>query len=356
MDSQICATLLDQHPVETLCIALDGEVKFANRSARTLLDAAEGAAPGNFFELVDETDSALGERVRRCAGSSAWQPISVSVRAGANRGLRVAMRCRGAMDAATGELTALLVGDPLRPAAFEEHRRLIRQLNAELAEQARIRAQLDEALANQARLNTELVHRVKNNLALLTSLIRSKKAASDNDEVRNALDEIQARLMSVALVHDVLDRNRDVDVIDARELLEMLCDQMENSICPPGVTIKRDLTSYRLHVTEATPLALLVNELVTNSIKHAFRDRAEGQVDVALRRNGVDKIEVHVADNGAGFEGDGNGDGDGTGSRIVRALAEQLHGDLSVTSGNGTSWQLIFKPSLGPRPPDETVH
>ena len=97
---------------------------------------------------------------------------------------------------------------------------------------------------------------------------------------------------------------------------------------------------FRLHVSEATPMALLVNELVTNSLKHAFRGRAGGRVDIAFKRNGVDKIEVHVADDGAGYQDAQTGHG----SRIVEALTQQLHGELSVKSDQGTSWQLIFKP------------
>ncbi len=199
---------------------------------------------------------------------------------------------------------------------------------------------LDQTFCNETRLHQELIHRVKNNLSLLGSLIRLRASAAADDDVRAALDEIQARVMSIGLVHELLDHNKQIDIVDAKDLLEKLCKQMEASICPPGVTISRDLMPFKLHVAEATPMAHLVNELVTNSLKHAFRDRTGGRVDISFRRNGVDKIEVHVAVDGAGYQDSKSGHG----SHIINALAAQLQGELSVRSEMGTSWLLIFKP------------
>ena len=339
MELEALTKLLDLHPSGTLNVGLDGAISYANRSAANLL----GSDEGDFYTSFSETADDVAAIVRRCAGSSAWQPIVLTLHGGEHDGMRIDLLCRGVRDPESGTISAVLVVDHGRRRNFEEHRELIRKLNAELAEQRKMRVRLDDALENETRLHRELIHRVKNNLSLLQSLIRFRAASSDDPSVEAALQDIQARVMSIALVHDLLDRKQQIDVLDARDLIETLCDQMESSICPPGVTIRRDLTSYHLHVSEATPLCLLINELVTNSLKHAFRDGETGTVEVALRRNGVDKIEVHVVDDGTGF--DVNIGSSGTGSRIVRALSQQLRGELTVETKKGTAWQLIFAPS-----------
>lgn len=341
MDTGTLAIFLDAHPNESLCLDLDGTVRFANRSANSMLVQSGSSVGSNFFDLFEESADSLREKILSCAGSNAWQPISVTLSSGSYDGMRVALRCRGLRVAESGKLLALVTADESRKPLFHQHRDLIRRLNAELAEQRDMRIKLDAALENETRLHQELIHRVKNNLMLLTSLIRARGAGTDDPAVKSALSDIQARVQSIGLVHQLLDQKKQIDVVDAEDLLEQLSQQMETSICPPGVTIRRELTPYKLHVSDATPLALLVNELVTNALKHAFEGRDKGQVEIALRRNGVDKIEVHVADDGAGYEAAEGGHG----SRIVEALASQLQGELSVKSDTGTSWQLIFAPS-----------
>ncbi len=339
--SDLRIPVLDQHPTATICVALDGNVTYANRNAVRLLGQTDTLVGANIFNMFHEPEEKVAEIIHAAAASSIWQPLELTMSSGSHEGVRLALRCRGMRDPESGVITAVLTSDENRKPTFEEHRKLIRKLNAELREQHFIRKKLDAALENETRLHQELIHRVKNNLSLLSSLIRVRAAAAENEEVKSALEDVQARVMSIGLVHELLDQNKQIDVVDSEQLLERLCVQMESSVCPPGVTIKRNFTPYKLHVSEATPLALLINELVTNSLKHAFSDRATGEVDIALKRNGVDKIEVHVADNGAGFL---NATG-GHGSRIVEALAQQLNAEMSVTSDQGTSWQLIFAPT-----------
>ena len=318
---------------------LDGSVLFANRAARDLLGLPEDDAA--LYDHFEEDATEVAAKIRRGAGSDLWQPIKLTVGRGPHKGVRIDLRCRGMPDRESGELHAVLITDDARRHVFAEHRRLIARLNAELAEQRKMRLRLDASLLNETKLHQELIHRVKNNLSLLASLIRIRSSGAKEPPVKTALDEILARVMSIGLVHELLDREKQIDVVDAAVLLESLCAQMESSICPPGVTISREIEPYKRHVSDATPLALLVNELVTNALKHAFVGTEGGVVDIRLKRNGVDKIEVHVRDNGAGFADAGKGHG----TRIVQGLAATLDGELSVSSQDGTSWQLVFAPS-----------
>jgi two-component sensor histidine kinase len=346
VNAEDCTLLLDNHPAEALSVAMDGSVLYANRRARALLGSADvfeiQLDDINFYTLWAEPSEKVRDMLARCAGSSAWQPFSLEVEDGAHAGLRVALRARGVRKYADASVRALIVSDDGRIEPFREHRRLIRRLNGELADLRRMEDRLKRTLANEEKLHAELVHRVKNNLSVLSALVRTRAAATDDPAVKEALNEIGTRIGAVAIVHDILDRKKQIDIVDAEELVDTLCGQLEASICPPGVTIGRELVSYPLHIEDATPLCLLINELITNSLKHAFKGNNRGRVDVALRRNGVDKIEIHVADDGDGFDEQGvNG---GSGSRIVRALAMQLRGELTIRSDHGTSWQLIFPP------------
>ena len=117
----------------------------------------------------------------------------------------------------------LFVEDTADAERFEEHSRLVQSLNAELATHQRLRNDLAGALRAERHLHRELIHRVKNNLSLLAVITRSRRQASDSEEVHEALADVEARLQSIAHVHDLLDSQGEIDVIDAAMLIERLC-------------------------------------------------------------------------------------------------------------------------------------
>ncbi|MFN0262685.1 sensor histidine kinase [Tepidamorphus sp. 3E244] len=337
MSMELCDEILETHPAESISMSVDGEIMFANARARKLIIRGEEKFP----DLWSESRERVLEIIGHCAGGSTWQPFALTRKGGGHDGVKMRWRGRGYRRDGKPPMVAI-VGDESHTHAFEEHRKLVRELNEQLAHHMRMEAKLDEALTGQQKLHRELVHRVKNNLSILSALIRLRANSAVSEETRDALKQLESRTMAMALVHQMLDRNQQIDRVDAAQVVEQLCGIIESSILPPNVKIIRDLTPHPLHIDDATPLCLLVNELVTNSIKHAFSGSDSGEVHVRLKKNGVDKLEVHVADNGAGFSE--AGDGKGSGTRIVRALTEQLRGDLHVESENGTVWQLIFPP------------
>lgn len=343
MDGETCRQLLTQHPNGTLHVDLDGSIRFANKAAIALLKFEEfDSDTCNFFDIWLEQKAGVREDFVRCAGSSAWLPITLTLARGPHAGIQVAMLARGMKLDENAPPSLVVVSHEGRREAFREHKKLVSELNHELSKQYRLRRQLEKALSSEKTLRVELVHRVKNNLSVLSTLVSTREDAVSSEEAKTALKELSNRIIAIALVHEILDRKREIHLVDAHELIEELCTKLETSLCPPGVVIERDLTPYPLHVGDATPLCLLINELVTNSLKHAFAGRKDGKVEVSLKRNGVDKLEVHVADNGRGCD---KGDlVNGSGSMIVKALAEKLNGEISLHSDAGTTWQLIFPP------------
>lgn len=335
--------ILNGHPTETLKVALNGSVLYANdRAVRLLNDDEIALEQRNFFDMWEEPSETVRRMIQNCAGSSQWLPMTLRIRSGDHAGARVAMLGRGFRANAAASVEALIVTDAGRGETFEEHRRLVRRLNKELAKHRNLELRLQETLDREQSLHQELIHRVKNNLALLSALIRTRADATDSAEAKEALNDIMSRTIAIGLVHEILDRTDATMHVDAKRMIEELCNQLDASICPKGVVIERDLASHMLRVSDATPLCLLVNELVTNALKHAFAGRDKGKVEVSLRRNGVDKLEVSVADNGGGLEDDKLERG--SGARIIKALATQLRGELSMKSDAGVSWRLEFPP------------
>ena len=333
---------------------LAGRVVLANRKARDMLglspdDLARGVAMAD--HLRTEHDDMAG-MIERTAGMTGERPVAMTIVTGDMTGARIITRARGMMPEDGSGPLAVFVLDEARAPHFEAHTALIRQLNRELARQHDLKEELNAALKTERYLHGELVHRVKNNLAMLDVLIRSRRKAAESDEVRDVLDEMSLRCRAIALVHELLDRKEEIEIVDASELLEELCELMQRAICPPGVSLEHELERFMLHVEDATPLCLLVNELVTNAVKHAFGDRPEGTIRLVFKRNGQDKLELRVGDDGRGGvvappaapEARPAGAGGGHGRGIVAALSRQLGGTLDVIEEGGTEYVLIFRP------------
>ncbi|WP_172971382.1 sensor histidine kinase [Palleronia sp. THAF1] len=284
----------------------------------------------------------MADALRRAAGSSIWVPAAATMTAGSLTGLRQHVRMRG-LRVANGQPQVLMVIRKDAPNAFKEHTDLISKLNAQLAEQTRLRSDLQKSVDKERYLHGELIHRVKNNLALLSSLIRHQSRTEDSDAARRALDSIGLRVRSIALVHQLLDKNQSLEVLNAGELIKELCELMNDSVLPEKVTLDADVAALDLHNEDATSLCLLINELMTNAIKHAFKGRDSGRIELRFAKNGVEKMELRIRDDGGGIVESETSE-TARGMTIINALASNLNGELKQHSGNGTEWTLIFHP------------
>lgn len=348
MDDEACCRALDLLDREVVMVDLSGAVLYANGAARRLIDPPpEGEVePRAFHALWTERPGEVRALLRRLGGMSTWQPFTLTRAAGAHEGLRIQMRGRAFLPSGDpGQAPRLLLtSDAYRERAFEDHRRLIRHLNVRIGEGSRMEGVLTQLLQTEQRLRQELVHRVKNNLAMLLSLLRMNRQRVESPEAASQLEEMERRILSIAAVHDALDRSHDTDFVRADELIERICSQLENAVAPGRITIRRSLVPVRLHITDATPLALIVNELVTNALKHAFPEDKAGTISIHLKKNGVEKLEAVVQDDGVGLSMPLGAAGRGQGSAILEALADQLQGEIVRTAEQGTTWQLVFAP------------
>ncbi|MBB2792302.1 UNVERIFIED_ORG: PAS domain S-box-containing protein [Rhizobium pisi] len=186
----------------------------------------------------------------------------------------------------------------------------------------------------------EMSHRIKNSLALVAGMLAMQARSAKQAEVGQALRDAEARVGTIAQVHDQLWRQPHIETVDLADFLSSLCQRLEQSTSRHAVSV--DVDSCTVDADRAIQIALLVNELVTNAFKHAYSDTC-GTVSVIARSTG-DEICLEVADAGKGlpaeFSADEN-DGKSLGMKVVRALVQQLRAELQVEDRRpGTSFVI----------------
>jgi PAS domain S-box-containing protein len=207
-----------------------------------------------------------------------------------------------------------------------------------------------EVILNNVRekeiLIKELHHRVKNNLQVISSLLNLQAALFDDDRLKHAIQDSQQRIKSMATVHDLLYQSSNISLIDFSEYIQNLIQEIVNSYKLPHQEIHIDLQVEPLHYTieKAIPLGLFVNEIVTNSLKHGFHNRKDGEISCKLNNLPNGKHQMEIADNGNGIQHTKNQTAQKSlGLMLIDNLAEQIDGTLVKSSSkDGTRYTLTF--------------
>ncbi len=203
----------------------------------------------------------------------------------------------------------------------------------------------DRMLMSKDATIREIHHRVKNNLQTIASLLRLQRRRLHTAEARAALAESERRIRSIAIVHETLSRDAG-DVVDFTEIVKPLVREVEESVSSPDLSIRFTVEGEGgdLPGEVATPLAVVLNELMQNAVDHAFVERTVGTVHVVLTRRS-DHLEIDVSDDGVGLPDDFTLDAStGLGLSIVKALVTgELGGSIEMRAnrvgerGSGTS-------------------
>lgn len=213
----------------------------------------------------------------------------------------------------------------------------------DVTERLRIQQERDAALEKQKLLLRELGHRVKNHLGMIVSLLRLKQSRQEDRAVADEFARAIERVNTIAYLHDQLYRSGDVEIVEVRKYLEDVCDNLAASLlADTGIRIVREIEPFAFHVDQAVPIGLIVNEAITNAAKYAFGPGQEGQITVRLRVRG-ERATLTVSDNGRGFPPNRT---EGVGTRLIRALADQIGARLRVVSRNGVTVSLTFSARL----------
>jgi len=211
--------------------------------------------------------------------------------------------------------------------------------------QARV-AELSALLAQKDVLIQEIHHRVKNNLQLIASLLNLQSYHVSDPAALEKFRESQNRVRSLAFVHEALYQARDLSRLDCASYLRDLTTHLLRSYQMSGrVQVRVDVSEILLRPDTAVTCGLIANELVSNSLKHAFPDERSGEITVAFRVDGGgEQFELEVRDDGCGLPADlERRKRDSLGLELVNALTGQLAGKLEYGSGPGAWFRLRFR-------------
>ncbi len=242
-----------------------------------------------------------------------------------------------------GGLTAAKKAD-VNIELFNELTRLNNELSSARRELLKKNAELERALEEKEMLLREINHRVKNNLMIISSLLNlQSRYVKDLDDLM-LFKEAQTKARSMAMLHERLYRSGKHKRVEFGEYLQGLLKDLYYSFAHERkLKLETHIDDAELDINTVVPLVLILNELFTNAVKHAFPGESEGTVSVSFRRmNGTYRLEFR--DDGAGLpEGFDWETSPTMGMQIIRSLAEQLNADLNVTSDNGTCFSIEFR-------------
>lgn len=238
-------------------------------------------------------------------------------------------------------------------AIFNNDGKVVKMIGSiqDVTEQKNIELELKMALDEKEVMMMEIHHRVKNNLAVISGLLQLETGFRSDSDANSSLLKSISRIKTMAAIHEHLYKSKNFSNICfdtyISELVEIIEDLYQDQLKDIKVHIHTD--KINLNINQAIPCGLILSELISNSYKHAFKDRKEGQIDIKVSLQG-DEVEIIVKDNGVGI--DENIDPEKSSSlgfTLLEILSKQLHAEYNITGNEGTRTRLLFNKELNKR-------
>ncbi len=225
--------------------------------------------------------------------------------------------------------------------------KMARDLQRSSDDRKRVEEEIKKSLKEKEVLLREIHHRVKNNMQIISSLLTLQSQYLKDKKDADIFIDSQNRIESMSLVHEKLYQSRDLAKIDFKEYVEDMTSGLFQSygVDAGNISLNIDVENIELAIDHAIPCGLIINELVTNSLKYAFPEGRKGEIKISLRSSGENVIELVVGDNGIGIPKDLDfRKTESLGLHLVTILAEsQLHGEIKLDRSNGTEFQIKFR-------------
>ncbi len=312
---------------EAILVAQDGLLKFVNRVAVEMTGYSEQELISRpFSELIhpDDREMVVGRYLKRLAGDAAL-PRYV---------FRVLSRDGGTKWV---EIWAVQVDWEGRPATLN--------FLTDISDRHKADEAIQASLREKEVMLREIHHRVKNNMQVVSSLFNLQSGYTLNEECRAILKKGQTRIQAMSLVHEKIYRSRDLARIDLVAYIRSLAAQLFKvfEVDSDQVRLETDAADVSLDLNSSVPCGLILNELISNCLKHAFPGGRKGSIRIGLKRGPDDVIVLRVADDGIGFPKNLDFHKAETfGLQIVNLLVEQLEGTIEIDQTNGTAFTVTF--------------
>lgn len=229
----------------------------------------------------------------------------------------------------------LLQGIP----GFENH---VFGLSKDITKRKQMEEQLKQSAEQNQILLSEVHHRVKNNLAIVSGFLDLQALETDDKGIRENLKDSQSRILSIASTHELLYEEQDFSSIAFDSNIKKLVRKIADTLSP-DITFQFSMDTVELDINQAITSSLIINEIVTNAIKHAYEEEDEAIIDITLRED-EGTITLTVRDYGKGLPEDFDLDQPKSlGLNLIQVLKEQLDGELTISSNGGTTFELIFE-------------
>jgi len=202
-----------------------------------------------------------------------------------------------------------------------------------------------ESLQEKDTLLREIHHRVKNNLQVISSLLQLQSRRIDNHSLKRSFQESHDRIRSIALLHEMLYRSENVATVNLHYYIEGLCQRLAASYATEGrVAFELAIEDFELDLDRAMPCGLLINEILSNSIKHAFPEDSNGTIRIEGKLSDDNQVILLIEDDGIGINQTtlNSENSDSLGFQLISGLISQLGGKLDRSSVKGTAYNISF--------------
>ena len=346
--------------------SLMSEYPLAAFSAETRADMNAGLVVVNRNVETDPRTSASAASYRAMGiGATITVPLMrsgqwVSVLGISTRGPREWASREVALVRSTAERAWLWVEKKRVEASLRASEADLLALNTELEARVLTRTiALSASLKEREVLLQEVHHRVKNNLQVISSLINMQIRQLTDPAAEAALSECRARIETIALIHAKLYQTQDYARVPFSEYARSLAANILHAtgLSRSSITLDLDIGAFTLPVDRAIPCGLILNELMTNALKHAFPGERQGTLRVAMQRRFGQEMLLSVSDDGIGLPSNFSLDHlTSLGMQLVSTLVDQLDGTLEVIRGNGTSFVIVFQVESTPQSTEPVAH
>ena len=205
---------------------------------------------------------------------------------------------------------------------------------------------LEKALEEKNTMMKEIYPRVKNNLMVISSLLNLQSSYINDKDTQDIFKESENKAKSMALIHENLYRAGDLKHLNFSEYIEKLSKDLYHTYTLDKSLVKLvlNIEVINLDIDTSIPFGLILNELLTNSLKHAFPDGRSGMITVELQQDFDGRLKLSVSDNGIRFPSDLDfKTTESLGMMIINTLTQQIEGEIHLDQSNGTKFTVIFK-------------